>query len=119
MRKVKQTRVFARQMACAALRAESGPWSNPIHPSGTPCFSVTTSIFASFANLSATRQSTGKCSFTPLSFAFCTSRPTIFAPSSSNNDLPICTPSITFLNVKAMPPPMIISSTLSSKLSIS
>ena len=36
---------------------------------------------------------------------------TIFEPSSSKSDFPMLTPLRTFLKVKAMPPPMIISST--------
>lgn len=40
--------------------------------------------------LSAVTKSVGRCSLTPLAAALSTSDCTIFAPSSSNSDLPIC-----------------------------
>merc|ERR1719318_130413 len=114
-----QTTTLALAIASANSSLDLGPQSNPIHPSGIPSSRVAAPTAASSANLSAVTKSTGKWSLTFLALAFSTKLGTILAPSSSYREVPIDMLSIIFLKVKAMPPPMIISSTLSNMLSIS
>merc|ERR1719154_23479 len=114
-----QTTTFALAITSANSSLDLGPQSSPIQPSGMPCATVAAPTAASSANLSAVTKSTGKWSLTFLALAFSTSLGTILAPSSSYKEVPIGILSIIFLKVNAMPPPMIISSTLSNMFSIS
>eukprot|EP00128_Syssomonas_multiformis_P008140 Colp12_sorted_trinity150504_noHs@34883 len=113
-----QTMVLARAMACLKISLEAGPQSRPIQPSGMPLSLVAAPTLASSANLSAVTKSTGRWTLTPLALAFSIMRATMLAPSLSNKEPPICMPSSCLRKVKAIPPPMIISSTLSRRFSI-
>ena len=70
------------------------------------------------SNLSPVTKSTGKWILTPFLAAFSINLGTILAPFSSYSEVPMDMPSKTLRKVKAMPPPMIISSTLSNMFSI-
>lgn len=96
-----------------------GPMSRPSQPSSIPCYSFLVTTFASAANLSAQMKSVGRWILTPLYSALARISGTNYAPSSSYNDPPMFVPFMTLLNVKAMPPPIIISSTMSNKFMIS
>mmetsp|Transcript_50715 Transcript_50715/g.134101 ORF Transcript_50715/g.134101 Transcript_50715/m.134101 type:complete len:231 (-) Transcript_50715:814-1506(-) len=106
-------------MAAAFSSIVLGPQSRPIMPALTPLSSVAVSIVPSSPNLDDVTKSTGSTSSTPLALAFSTICGTILAPSSSNSDEPISRLLVTLRKVKAMPPPMIILSTLSSMFSMS
>jgi hypothetical protein len=96
-----------------------GPQSSPIMPSGMPDSTVAVPISPSSPNLEEVMKSTGSTISTPLALALAMISGTIFAPASSYSELPMAMPFSTFWNVNAMPPPMIILSTLSSRFSIS
>mmetsp|Transcript_4976 Transcript_4976/g.3601 ORF Transcript_4976/g.3601 Transcript_4976/m.3601 type:complete len:271 (+) Transcript_4976:341-1153(+) len=91
-----------------------GPTSRPSHPSGMPSASVFTAVSAVSSNFEAAMKSTGKWIFTFFFLAFSRIWGTILAPSSSKRDLPIWALFKTLLKVKAIPPPIIISSTKSN-----
>uniref|UniRef100_A0A7C8Z1M2 Uncharacterized protein n=1 Tax=Opuntia streptacantha TaxID=393608 RepID=A0A7C8Z1M2_OPUST len=61
--------VWVFSKASLKVLIESGPMSNPIHPSGI-AFAGTTLLSASAANLSAITTSVGSIKDTPLAFAF-------------------------------------------------
>mmetsp|Transcript_4754 Transcript_4754/g.12016 ORF Transcript_4754/g.12016 Transcript_4754/m.12016 type:complete len:231 (+) Transcript_4754:466-1158(+) len=111
--------VFALLIAASFSLMVSGPQSRPIIPSFTPVSSVAVSMVPSSPNLEEVTKSTGSTSSTPLLAAFSTICGTILAPSSSNSELPMARFLVTFRKVNAMPPPMIILSTLSSRFSMS
>mmetsp|Transcript_8825 Transcript_8825/g.16107 ORF Transcript_8825/g.16107 Transcript_8825/m.16107 type:complete len:285 (-) Transcript_8825:580-1434(-) len=97
----------------------SGPQSKPMKPSGIPLANVAVLISPSSPNFEEMTKSTGSTISTPFAFAFSMISGTILAPSSSKSELPIAMPWITLMKVKAMPPPMIMASTLSSMFLIS
>ena len=108
--------VFAPSSAFTYSFEVSGPESSPCQSSGH-WSTGTTLWFASAANLSATTKSTGRTTFTPFFSAF-SRRP--FARSilsGSQRDLPTPRP-LAASNVWAMPPPMMIVSTLSMRFEI-
>mmetsp|Transcript_62987 Transcript_62987/g.146678 ORF Transcript_62987/g.146678 Transcript_62987/m.146678 type:complete len:279 (-) Transcript_62987:124-960(-) len=90
------------------------PQSRPMNPSGMPSSLVAVLISPSSPNLEEMVKSTGKMICTPRSAAFFMMSGTILAPSSSYKEVPMAMPSHVFRKVYAMPPPMIILSTLSS-----
>mmetsp|Transcript_57451 Transcript_57451/g.136788 ORF Transcript_57451/g.136788 Transcript_57451/m.136788 type:complete len:210 (-) Transcript_57451:702-1331(-) len=98
---------------------EAGPQSRPMKPSGIPDVNVAVLISPSSPNLEEQTKSEGSTISTPLAFAFSMISGTIFAPSSSKRELPMLMPCRTLMKVKAMPPPMIMASTLSSMFLIS
>mmetsp|Transcript_44070 Transcript_44070/g.91056 ORF Transcript_44070/g.91056 Transcript_44070/m.91056 type:complete len:293 (-) Transcript_44070:268-1146(-) len=97
----------------------SGPQSRPMKPSGMPLASVAVLISPSSPNLEEITKSMGSTISTPLALAFSMISGTIFAPSSSKRELPMLMPCSTLMKVKAMPPPMIMMSTLSRRFMIS
>ncbi|EDZ73533.1 hypothetical protein AWRI1631_30710 [Saccharomyces cerevisiae AWRI1631] len=113
-----QTMVLAFATVAANNFLDSGPLSNPCQPAGIPSLSVTVLVLASAEKASAMMKSTGKTTSTPLALAFSINFGTISAPALSKMESPISVFSKTFLKVKAIPPPMMIESTLSNKLSI-
>mmetsp|Transcript_57448 Transcript_57448/g.136774 ORF Transcript_57448/g.136774 Transcript_57448/m.136774 type:complete len:212 (-) Transcript_57448:549-1184(-) len=99
---------------------EAGPQSRPMKPSGMPSAIVTPSLTSpSSPNFEEQVKSTGRMISTPLLSAFLIISGTILAPSSSKSEVPMFMPFATFKKVKAMPPPTIILSTLSSMFMIS
>mmetsp|Transcript_18131 Transcript_18131/g.38949 ORF Transcript_18131/g.38949 Transcript_18131/m.38949 type:complete len:252 (-) Transcript_18131:524-1279(-) len=110
-----QMMVLLAAMAAALSSTVLGPQSRPIIPSGTPPSNVAVSMVPSSPNLDDTTKSTGNTISTFSFLALSMISLTILAPSSSYSDEPMDIPCKTFRNVKAMPPPMIILSTLASK----
>mmetsp|Transcript_31371 Transcript_31371/g.56379 ORF Transcript_31371/g.56379 Transcript_31371/m.56379 type:complete len:262 (-) Transcript_31371:239-1024(-) len=110
--------VLADRMAAAFSSMDSGPQSSPIIPSGMPVSNVAIPTSPFSPNSEEVTKSTGRMTSTPFSAAFLIKSGTILAPSSSYKDEPIDIPLRTFWKVKAIPPPIIILSTLSKRLSI-
>mmetsp|Transcript_44015 Transcript_44015/g.93633 ORF Transcript_44015/g.93633 Transcript_44015/m.93633 type:complete len:252 (+) Transcript_44015:191-946(+) len=114
-----QIMVLEPAMTAAFILQVSGPQSKPMNPSGIPSSFVAAFTSPSSPNLLETTKSTGKLISTFLALASSMISFTILAPSSSNKDDPMETLSKTFRKVYAIPPPMIIRSTLSSMVLMS
>mmetsp|Transcript_33191 Transcript_33191/g.99991 ORF Transcript_33191/g.99991 Transcript_33191/m.99991 type:complete len:436 (+) Transcript_33191:828-2135(+) len=106
-------------MAAAFLAMDSGPQSSPMKPAGTPPARVADLISPPSPNSEEQTKSTGNTISTPLALALSMISCTILEPSSSKRDLPMSVPLITLMKVKAMPPPMIMMSTLSRRFLMS
>mmetsp|Transcript_30094 Transcript_30094/g.54694 ORF Transcript_30094/g.54694 Transcript_30094/m.54694 type:complete len:211 (+) Transcript_30094:952-1584(+) len=103
----------------AFFTIDSGPQSRPMKPAGTPLATLPAFTSPSSPNFDEQTKSTGSTISTPFALAFSIISPTILEPSSSKREFPMSMPLMTFKKVNAMPPPMIILSTLSSKFLIS
>mmetsp|Transcript_36745 Transcript_36745/g.79610 ORF Transcript_36745/g.79610 Transcript_36745/m.79610 type:complete len:211 (-) Transcript_36745:185-817(-) len=109
-----QMMVLDLAMAAAFCSMDLGPQSKPMKPSGTPEVTSPGLISPPSPNSELQTKSTGSTISTPLALAFSMISGTILAPSSSYKDFPMSMPFRTFKKVKAMPPPTIMMSTLSS-----
>mmetsp|Transcript_60200 Transcript_60200/g.99405 ORF Transcript_60200/g.99405 Transcript_60200/m.99405 type:complete len:313 (+) Transcript_60200:1374-2312(+) len=114
-----QMMVLADWMVAVFSLMVSGPQSNPIMPSGIPASRVAVEISPPSPNSEEVTKSTGSTISTPLASALAMISGTILAPASSYREPPMAMSFSTFWKVKAIPPPMIILSTLSNRFSIS
>ena len=101
-----QITVFALRMRSRNRAAVFGPMSIAIFPAGTSTLS-TSSAFAVSLNSAPTRWSTGRSTSTPDVFAFSRNALAVPRKSSSTREVPTEWPCV-FVNVKDIPPPMII-----------